>query len=57
MEMRKTFDSASRYIHEGKEPEFTTVKFRAADGMCSRVIDYVFFRGVEGIKGGLLMPA
>jgi endonuclease/exonuclease/phosphatase (EEP) superfamily protein YafD len=57
LEMRKTFESASRHIHEGKEPEFTTVKFRESHGMCSRVIDYVFFRGVEGIKGGLKMPA
>ena len=56
LEMMKTFDSASRHIHEGKEPEFTTVKFRNADGMCSRVIDYIFFKGVKGIKGGLKMP-
>jgi len=55
LEMMKHFDSASRHIYEGKEPEFTTLKYRESSGMVSRVIDYVFFRGAD-IKGGLKMP-
>lgn len=57
IEMRKQFESASRHFDKnGKEPEFTTYKFRESSGMLKHVIDYVFFKGIDKVEGGLSMP-
>ena len=55
--MKGSFDSAFEMaLCQGKEPPFTTFKYRESTGYQKRTIDYVFYNGSITTTGYLKMP-
>jgi hypothetical protein len=53
--MYTAYESAAVQL-SGQEPLFTTYKYREAEGMKKRVIDYVLLKGGVSAVGNLDMP-
>ena len=55
--MKEKFKSCNEIAYLGKEPDYTTYKFRESSGMVKRVIDYVFIKNEFEVIGYLDLPA